>query len=79
MRMVRSAYRNAIVAMGSAEQLILAQRRMPEGYAETDRMQVPESQATVSDPSGVSGKSPSDAHEGREPMMMTFAPTGTSS
>jgi hypothetical protein len=36
-------------------------------------------QATVFEPSGVSGKSPSDAHEGRDPMMMTFAPTGTRS
>ena len=41
--------------------------------------QAREGQATVSEPSGVSGKSPSDAHEGRDPMMMTLAPTGTRS
>ena len=38
-----------------------------------------EGHATVSDPSGVSGKSHSAAHDGRDPMMMTFVPTGTSS
>jgi hypothetical protein len=47
----------------------------PRSGAEVRR----QGQATVSEPSGVSGKSPSDAHEGRDPMMMTFAPTGTRS
>ena len=60
---------------------------MPEGYARFGSMQAPrpgsgakvrrQGQATVSEPSGVSGKSPSDAHEGRDPRMMTFVPTGT--
>src|SRR5919109_3895691 len=39
----------------------------------------PVAQATVFEPSGVSGKSPSTAHDGRAPMMITVVPTGTSS
>ena len=80
--MRRPSYRSAIDATGSPGQLMRAHRRMAEGYGAPARMQAPgpagpDRQATVSEPSGESGTSPSVAQAGRLPMMITFAPTGT--
>jgi hypothetical protein len=78
--MRRPRYRRAIDATGSSAQLIRAHRRMAEGYGSFDRMQASRRvgrQATVSEPSGVSGRSPSVAQDGLAPMMITLAPTGT--